>query len=169
MRERLLGRQLERGKLGRGGARGEGTAPSGLACRDGGVAERQRSSVAQRAGEHSNAARGQRSGRGACWRGRAASSNGAAARRGDDGGEPWRAGAASSIRARAHLRGGDGAARRQQGGSRAASGGRQRLSAAAGARAACLDACARSEGESARERERREEKGVKREKRKSTV
>ena len=54
-------------------------------------------------------------------------------------------------------------------GSRAASGGRQRRSAAAGARAACLDACARSEGESARERERREEKGVKREKRKSTV
>ena len=44
------------------------------------------------AGEHSNAARGQRSGRGACWRGRAASSNGAAARRGDDGERvPWRA------------------------------------------------------------------------------
>ena len=51
----------------------------------------------------------------------------------------------------------------------AASGGRQRLSAAAGARAACLNACARRGGESAKERERREKKGVEREKRKSTV
>ena len=58
MRERLLGRQLERGKLGRGGARGEGTAPSGLACRDGGVAERQQA--------HSSRLRGQRR---ACVRG----------------------------------------------------------------------------------------------------
>ena len=52
MRERLLGRQLERGKLGRGGARGEGTVPAGLACRDGGVAERQQA--------HSSRPRGQR-------------------------------------------------------------------------------------------------------------
>ena len=58
MRERLLGRQLERGKLGRGGARGEGTAPAGLACRDGGVAERQQA--------HSSRPRGQRH---ACVRG----------------------------------------------------------------------------------------------------
>ena len=48
-------------------------------------------------------------------------------------------------------------------------GGRQRLSAAAGACAACLHACARRGGESAKERERREKKGVEREKRKSTV
>ena len=48
-------------------------------------------------------------------------------------------------------------------------GGRQRLSAAAGACAACLNACARRGGESAKERERREKKGVEREKRKSTV
>ena len=48
-------------------------------------------------------------------------------------------------------------------------GGRQRLSAAAGACAACLNACARRGGESAREREKREKKGVEREKRKSTV
>ena len=48
-------------------------------------------------------------------------------------------------------------------------GGKQWLSAAAGARAACLNACARRGGESARERERREKKGVEREKRKSTV
>ena len=48
-------------------------------------------------------------------------------------------------------------------------GGRQRLSAAAGARAACLNACARRGGESAREREKREKKGVEREKRNSTV
>ena len=55
------------------------------------------------------------------------------------------------------LEGGDGAARQQQGGSRAASGGRQRLSAAAGARAACLNACARREGRvSEGEREERE-------------
>ena len=47
--------------------------------------------------------------------------------------------------------------------------GRQRLSAAAGACAACLNACARRGGESAKERERREKKGVEREKRKSTV
>jgi len=48
-------------------------------------------------------------------------------------------------------------------------GGRQRLSAAAGACAACLHACARRGEESAKERERREKKGVEREKRKSTV
>ena len=136
MRERLLGRQLERRKLGRGGARGEGTAPSGLACRDGGIAERQW--LIPRAPE----VNGVRAGLGGQWRvGRGKGGvGGAAGRRGSNGDAA-------------------GAARRQQGGSRAASGGRQRLSAAAGARAACLDACARSEGESARERERREEKG----------
>ena len=58
MRERLLGRQLERGKLGRGGARGEGTAPAGLACRDGDIAERQQA--------HSSRPQGQRR---ACVRG----------------------------------------------------------------------------------------------------
>ena len=38
MLERLLGKAFrEGGELGRGGARGEGTVPAGLACRDGGV------------------------------------------------------------------------------------------------------------------------------------
>ena len=54
-------------------------------------------------------------------------------------------------------------------GSRAASGGRQRRSAAAGACAACLNACARREGRvSEGEREERE-KRVEREKGKSAV
>ena len=65
MRERLLGRQLERGKLGSGGARGEGTAPAGHACRYGGVAERHWSRVrAQRGGRRAAAVTG--------WEGRSA-------------------------------------------------------------------------------------------------